>query len=173
MENRNRTGAFLALGMLFILVLSVPCAAGPGGRGDGTGAPRCTITSPANGTLVRGSVQVCGTAQKGSEPLTMVQVRLDGGDWKFADGLENWTLTLETTLLEDGEHTVYARASDANQSSENASVKILVRNPDRPVRSGLDLMCVVMVIITAGIAAIVVIASRARTRMGMTGRRNR
>jgi hypothetical protein len=98
-----------------------------------------------------------------------VQVRLDGGDWKFADGLENWTLTLETILLQDGEHTVYARASDANQSSENASVKILVRNPDRPVSSGFDLMCLVMIIITAGMAAIVVIASRAKTRKGRTG----
>jgi hypothetical protein len=164
-KNPTRAGACLVMGLSIIIVLSMPCAAGPGGRSDGTGAPLCAMTSPANGSLARGTVEVRGTAVKGSLPLTAVLVRVDGGAWKHADGLENWTLTVDTTLLEDGEHTIYARASDAIQSSENASVRILVRDPGRPVSSGFDPMCLVMVIITAGMVASVVLAALARRRM--------
>jgi hypothetical protein len=153
------------MGLSIIIVLSLQCAAGPGGRSDGTGAPRCALASPANGSLARGTVEVCGTAVKGSLPLTAVLVRVDGGAWKHADGLENWTLSIDTTLLVDGEHTIFARAEDANLSSENVSVVVLVRNPGPPVSSGFDLMCLVNIIITAGLVAMVVLAARERRRM--------
>jgi hypothetical protein len=164
-KNPTRTGVYLVLGLFIPLVLSMPCAAGPGGRSDGMGAPLCAITSPANGSLVRGAVDVCGTAQNGISPLIKVQVRIDGGNWTDAVGLDNWTLTIDTALLENGEHIIYARASDASRSSEAASVEVIVRNPGPPISSGWDLMCLVTFIIAAGAIAIVILAAHERRRM--------
>jgi hypothetical protein len=156
--------------MAIILALSMPCAAGPGGRSDGTGAPVCTITSPANGSLVRGSFEVCVTAVKGALPLDAVQVRVDDGPWRYANGLEeqaisNWTISIDISLLKDGNHTVSARALDANMSSTETSLTIYVRNPGPSVSSRTDPVCLVFVIIVAGTSVSVVLGAIARRRM--------
>jgi hypothetical protein len=166
-KNRTWAGAFLVLATALILVLSIPCAAGQGGRSDGTGAPVCTITSPANGSLVRGSFDVCVTAIKGALPLDAVQVRVDAGPWRYAAGLEdlaisNWTISIDISLLKDGNHTVTARALDANMSSAETSLTISVRNPGPAASSRTDLVCLVFVIIVAGTTASIVLGAVAR-----------
>ena len=167
---RAWAGAIPLLAMALILVLSIPCAAGPGGRSEGTGAPVCTITSPANGSLVRGSFEVCVTVVKGALPLDAVQVRVDNGPWRFANSLEdlaisNWTIFIDISLLKDGNHTVTARALDANMSSAETSVTISVRNPGPSVSSRTDPVCLVFVIIVAGTSTSVVLGALARRRM--------
>jgi hypothetical protein len=50
--------------------------------------------------------------------------------WYRALGLQNWTINLNTTGFENGEHTVYARAYDGVFYSdiENSSITINVNN---------------------------------------------
>jgi ABC-type antimicrobial peptide transport system permease subunit len=161
-EKRPWKGAFWVLGIAVLIALSAPCAAAPGGRDGGAGAPACSIASPANGTIVRGNFDVCGTAVKGPLPLDSVQVRVDDGPWRYAIGLDNWTITVDISLLKDGNHTIFARANDMDQSSPVVTINISVLNPGPAVRSGTDLPCMVLSIIIAGLVASLVVAYRAR-----------
>jgi hypothetical protein len=120
--------------------------------------------------LVRGSFEVCVTVVKGALPLDAVQVRVDNGPWRFANSLEdlaisNWTIFIDISLLKDGNHTVTARALDANMSSAETSVTISVRNPGPSVSSRTDPVCLVFVIIVAGTSTSVVLGALARRRM--------
>ena len=99
----------------FVVVTSVP-------------RPICTITYPMNGSTVSGSINITGFAVKGSLPLELVEVRIDGGDWKPATGLEDWKLVLDTRALTDGQHTIEARAFGGQLYSGDALVTITVNN---------------------------------------------
>jgi len=165
-ENKAGAGIFSVLGIAIMVVLQVPCAAGPGGRSDGAGAPRCAITSPAGGTIVRGDFELSGTAVNGSLPLESVEVRVDGGPWRYAEGLDDWTIRIDISLMRDGNHTVYARARDANNQSAEASINISVRNPGPAVESGTDPVCLIFAVVIAGVVASVVLGASARRMMG-------
>lgn len=91
--------------------------------------PRCNITSPPGGAVVKGILAVCGTAAAGSAELARVEVRVDGGKWELAGGTLSWTFRLDTTRLGNGNHTIEARATDGELESAPASVPVIVKNP--------------------------------------------
>lgn len=97
--------------------------------------PTVRITSPQDNAGVTGRFVVTGTARNGSSPLWLVQVRIDGGTWKNARGLENWTLEVDSTGMRSGAHRVEARAFDGTLYSETASVNFRSANPGRSVSS--------------------------------------
>jgi hypothetical protein len=126
--------------------------------------PRCTITSPANGSKIHGLVPVRGTAIRGASALTSVLVRIDGGNWQTATGLENWSLKIGTGGLTIGEHTIEARAFDGSLYSDTASVKVTVVNPEPSVTSGGDPWCLPAIIITvvAGLGILLLLRKKKR-----------
>jgi hypothetical protein len=123
-------------------------------------APRCAIDHPANGSRVSGAIQARGTATSGSAPLSRVLVRMDSGDWKQADGLDNWTLAVDTSGLGNGRHRIEARALGGDIYSETASVEFLVKNPVPSVSSLWDPWCFVTVMVGAFMAMAVVMLAR-------------
>lgn len=116
-------------------------------------APKCTITYPANGSTLKGTIQVRGTALNGSVPLKLIQVRIDAGTWTNAVGLANWTFAIDTTKLTAGRHRIEARTYDGNLSSDIASVEFTVWNPEHGVTLGGNPWClpVGIIAIIAGI----------------------
>jgi hypothetical protein len=116
--------------------------------------PKCAITYPANGTTVKGIIQVRGTASNGTLALSAVKIRLDGGEWSTAVGLDNWTITIETLELIKGHHRIEAKAFAANLSSETASVDFTVNNPEPAVSSGGNPWCLpaIMIAVIAAVA---------------------
>ena len=90
--------------------------------------PRCVITYPANGSRIGGMVTVKGTAVDGSNPITLMQVRIDGANWVNAIGLKNWTVAMGK--MNNGKHKIEARAYDGNLYSDTASVDFSVYNPE-------------------------------------------
>jgi len=97
--------------------------------------PVCTITFPPGGATVSGTINVSGRAVESVRPLQKVEVRIDGGDWKRADRLENWKFALDTRALANGQHTINARAYDGRYYSDNATVTVTVDNAaPKPVR---------------------------------------
>ena len=95
--------------------------------------PSCRISSPPEGQELRGSVNITGTASRGSSDLKLVEFRLDGGIWQNATGTDNWTSALDTTKLSKGAHTLEARAFDGTLYSGIPIVNFTINN-SRPPR---------------------------------------
>lgn len=89
-----------------------------------------TITAPTPAQEMRGSFLVQGAAKAFDGPGTRVRVRVDGGDWRVAEGVSSWRLSLNTLNLTDGQHTIEAAAFSGEKSSSVASVRAFVGNLD-------------------------------------------
>jgi hypothetical protein len=126
--------------------------------------PKCAITYPANGTRVKGTILVLGTAVNGTLPLSIIKVRMDNGSWTLAVGLASWSYTLDTTKLAKGKHRIEAMAFDANLSSETASANFTVSNPGPAVWLGGNTWCVPAVVIAIITSITVIILLRKKKR---------
>ena len=115
--------------------------------------PTCAITSPANNSKISGPVLVRGTALNGTLPITLVQLRLDGGEWQTAVGLGNWSMTLDLSKAPAGPHRIEARAFDGSLYSDTASIQIDVKTPEPSTTIGEPpwLQVVVIIAIAAGV----------------------
>jgi hypothetical protein len=89
--------------------------------------PYVTIASLAEGAVLdagEGSVTVSGTAfDTGS--VTMVEVRMDNGSWKKAEGNVNWEFSWNIASM-GGSHTFTARASDGFSTSPEISRTVII-----------------------------------------------
>ncbi len=96
-------------------------------------APLVSIWTPVSNSALSGSEAVI--AGNATDPdgdfIDFVQVKIDGGDWNEARGMNNWAAwaySLDTTTLSNGQHTVYARSYDGALYSDISSVFVLVSN---------------------------------------------
>ena len=87
-----------------------------------------TVDTPVSGSMLSGVVVVSGTASYELGTIASVDVSVDGQGWRLAEGTSSWSLVLDTTLLEDGVHTIVVRAVADDGVFKNASLVIEVRN---------------------------------------------
>jgi hypothetical protein len=91
--------------------------------------PSVSITQPANGSTVSGTVAVAGTAAaQGDASISQVQVSVDNGALQTATGTTSWSASIDTTSLTNGTHTITATATDSNNVTATASITINVSN---------------------------------------------
>lgn len=92
------------------------------------GPPSVTIDAPADGSAVHGTVNVTGNASDGGldGSVEEVEVRIDDGPWREANGTEPFHLRWNTKLWDSGNHTVTARATDDDGNTENDTVDVTV-----------------------------------------------
>lgn len=91
--------------------------------------PTITLSSPENGTVVAsGSVMIRGKAQDQESNVQVVQARIGNGSWHDAEGSIDWFVEINVSQLDNGYHTIYARAFDGISYSEEASTMIRVQN---------------------------------------------
>ena len=100
------------------------------------------ISSPGNGSRVSGGVEVSGRAwvQGGWSRSHGLQVRVDQGEWKFAetdlgDSVRNWTLLWNSREVADGAHTVQARVVLGNTNPTELAltfIRVTVANAGAP-----------------------------------------
>ena len=94
--------------------------------------PVVSITSPANGATVSGTVTVSGTAS-GSGAISLVQVSVDGGTFSNASGTNSWNFSLNTTSLTEAAHTLTAKVTDSSgQTALSTPVTITTNNVSGP-----------------------------------------
>jgi hypothetical protein len=91
--------------------------------------PTVEITSPTGGT-VSGLVTILGTADDpDKDNIESVFVSIDNmANWKTASGTSSWDFDWDTTKYSNGDHTIYAKAYDGEDSSEIVSVSVTVDN---------------------------------------------
>jgi hypothetical protein len=126
--------------------------------------PACAITSPANNYRVYGRVLIAGTALNGTLPLTIVQVRVDNGDWQTAVGLGNWSLSVDLSKSARGRHTIEARSFDGSLYSDPATVMLDIRNPGPAVTVEPPVRYLLLLILIAAIATGVFLITRKNSR---------
>ncbi|WP_295625105.1 Ig-like domain-containing protein [uncultured Nitrosomonas sp.] len=114
--------------MLFILNGSgVPSVAkfvniGPGPK------PTVSISAPANGSTVAGSVTLSANASD-DIGVSGVQFKLDGTNIGAEDTTSPYTITMDSTAVADGPHTITAVARDADgNTTTSPGVDITVNN---------------------------------------------
>ena len=90
--------------------------------------PSVSITQPAAGSTVSGTVPVSGTASETGGSISQVQVSVDGGTPVTATGTSSWSASIDTTQLSNGAHTITATATDASGVTATASETVTVNN---------------------------------------------
>jgi hypothetical protein len=121
------------------MLLPAPAALAAGGKGSGcprrqpcspapdTTGPVVSISAPASGAAVSGTVTVSGTAADNTA-VAKVEVAVDGGVFQPVSGTGNWSHPLDTTTYAGGGHTITARATDTSGNMATTSVTVTVSN---------------------------------------------
>jgi hypothetical protein len=95
----------------------------------GDAPPTVTVTAPANGTEVTGTVSLVADAADDTG-VTQVEFSVDGApvgtDSAAADG---WSVEWDSVTVENGTHTVSAAATDTAGQTATDSVQVTVDNP--------------------------------------------
>ncbi len=115
--------------------------------------PECTISAPPAGAKVAGNITIEGTALDRRGEITRVEIKIDDGGWVVTNGTTYWNYEVDTSILPDGNHTVYARSFDGTDYSTAVEVAFVVDN-HKSVGDGEDWTWLVI----AGLIAIVLIA---------------
>ena len=94
--------------------------------------PAVSITAPAAGVTVNGTISVTATASS-SVGITGVQFQLDGASFGSVMNASPFIQSLITTTLTNGKHTLTAVATDTdNNKATSAGVSITVNNAVTP-----------------------------------------
>jgi Domain of unknown function (DUF4082)/Bacterial Ig domain len=90
--------------------------------------PSVSISSPANGSTVAGTVSVTGVVSDGLT-ISSVQLSVDGGAFVNVSGTTRWSTSLNTNSLANGTHSLAARVNDSGgKFATSAVVSISVNN---------------------------------------------
>src|SRR5229473_860068 len=94
--------------------------------------PTVSITSPTNGATVSGTISVVASASS-SVGIASVQFLVDGANFGAPATASPYTVSLNTTALSNGNHTLAATAKDtAGNSATSASITVTVSNLPTP-----------------------------------------
>jgi hypothetical protein len=108
---------------------------GAAGSGGDTTPPTVSLTSPANGQSVGGSITVAATASD-NVGVAGVQFKVDSANLGVAQTAAPYSVSWDSTTVSNGTHTLSATASDAAGNTATASVTVTVSNPPAPPPTG-------------------------------------
>ncbi len=92
-----------------------------------TTAPQLTVIFPTNNLIVSGVIQIAGTASD-NFGLQLIRTRMDLGIFANASGLDSWSISLNTSLLVNGFHTLQVDAIDQSNNITSKLITINVEN---------------------------------------------
>jgi hypothetical protein len=94
------------------------------------------ITRPSENGKVKGKIMMAGTAIKGTLEVVSVQVKVDDGPWTNATGTDSWQFSLDTSKLNNGAHSLAARAFDGTDYSDPVTRTFSVDNKNPNTTKG-------------------------------------
>ena len=90
--------------------------------------PTIEITYPSDGTTVKNTILVTGTADDPDGNIVKVEIKINSGSWTAVTGTTSWTYSLNTKSLSNGQHTISVRSYDGTDYSNIESVTVNVNN---------------------------------------------
>ena len=122
----------------------------------------CTIR---NGSAISGNVVITGRAFDIDGEIELVEVRIDEGKWKKAEGTGSWRFTWNTAGVALGWHTISVRSYDGEDHSEVLAIQVVLEEPDEGIDKFAGLMRALAVAGSAlGVAAVLLYLNRGRIR---------
>ena len=116
---------------------------GAGSGGDIDAAPSVTITSPANGDTVSGSLDIAATI---TDDIGVNQVVFDIEGQTMSgvsnDTADTWSVNWDTTGYTEGVHVINVTATDTAGQPRKASISVTVDNVADPTPDGADLITI-------------------------------
>lgn len=94
-------------------------------------APSISFTVPTSGAAVSGVVAVSGVAADDAS-VAKVEVGVDGGIFRPAQGTTAWTYSLDSSALTNGSHVLTARATDGAGRTATSTISVSVSNLAAP-----------------------------------------
>jgi hypothetical protein len=94
--------------------------------------PTISITAPASGATVSGSITISANAQN----ATGVQFMVDGVNVETEDTSQPYSVSWNSAAVSDGSHNVTAKARNAAGSTTSAAVTVTVSNASSPSITG-------------------------------------
>ncbi len=92
-----------------------------------TDPPTLAILSPPDGSAVRGTILISGTAAD-ARGIAKVELVLEDGTLVKLKGTKNWSVSGDTTQTSDGTHKIVVRVTDTGGNVSTASVSVFVIN---------------------------------------------
>lgn len=89
--------------------------------------PTVSVSSPASGATVSGTITVAGTASD-DVSVSGVDVSVDGVAVGRAGGTTSWSIALDTTRYANGSRTISVVAFDGSGNTGSAAVTVTVQN---------------------------------------------
>jgi len=89
-----------------------------------------TITSPTNGSEVKGTVTIKGTASDEDGTVEKVEISINGAEWVTVTGIGSWNYEWDSTTVENGDYEIRVRAYDGEDHSEETVWKVKVNNEE-------------------------------------------
>ena len=113
--------------------------------------PTVIITSPENGSVVKGKIIINGTASDEDGTIEMVELSINGGEWIAVTGTANWSFEWDTIKVKNGDSKIKVRAFDGKNYSNELVWNVKVEN-EKDGGGGflLGLAAVLLGIIIAG-----------------------
>lgn len=105
------------------------------------------IIQPVNGSILFGKAFIIGKIKKTKIiEVEKVEVKIDDGEWKEANGKNNWSYLLDTRELSNGKHMIYARARYENGYSNTVHITVDIENESKNINGfGLLLLLIAVV----------------------------
>ena len=91
--------------------------------------PVISITSPPEELIIKGTYSITGTAADDGY-IFDVQIKIDDGNWESVTGISNWIYNWDSTTVNKGIHTIYARCNDYEGYSDIAKVTVFTNNTE-------------------------------------------
>lgn len=122
-----------------------------GGTAPTDAPPTASITAPAAGATVSGTVTVRASAND-DRGVTSVEFFVDNSSiGRDTDGTDGWSAAWNTTGAADGTRTLTATARDTvNQTGSSAPVTVTVDNPTTPPPAPLSVTAISPAVVKAG-----------------------
>jgi hypothetical protein len=120
---------------------------------DNPHQPTLVITSGVP-EKASGIILIFGTASDVDGAVVKVEIQIDSGEWKVLQGTSDWSYTLDTRKLDNGEHTLKILATDDEGEFHMETLTFEVENPEE-FSLWIIIWIIVIVILLVIIAGII------------------
>jgi hypothetical protein len=93
--------------------------------------PVVVINYPRNNAIVSGFVMISGVSSDddSDDDIEFVEIKINDGSWKKAEGIIQWSYHWNTYEYEDGKYSISVRAWDSVEYADVEIIDVEVKNP--------------------------------------------